>query len=69
MAPVRSALCGPLIRRCHACIERAAKIVQPFCRDRSMEQGITVSMKLVAVDHGVIDSVQGFFAREKNRFL
>jgi hypothetical protein len=62
MAPVRSARYGPLLGWRHARIERIAKRAQPFCRDRSMEQGITVSMELGVVDHGFNDSVRSRLA-------
>ncbi len=57
MAPVRAARHQPLFRRFRARIERVAKIVQPFRRDRATEQGIAVPMESIAVDHGAIGLV------------
>jgi hypothetical protein len=56
MAPVRPTRYGPSVRRFHARIERVAKIIQPIGRDRSAEQGVSVSMELLAVNHGSLNS-------------
>src|SRR5471032_812897 len=57
MAPIRATRHRPFARRFHARIEHGTKVTQPLSRDRSTEQRITISMKLLAVSHRSLDSL------------